>query len=235
MPCRESGSFFTPDPIALKDPTPDAAKSAPEAITSAAVGSADNGKTARSINVEGDQLSLQKEIKNGHRYTCAWRKSQKGCTFAAKVMNDGRVFKSGEHQPGCHRKNGKRTEKQVGVDPTDCRDDMHQFVSERCMHPDHLHETSNRIWADTVDHFRESHGETFQGMSKKQVLSLVNNTRQNSLGGNAVSKAEAQYSGTNNTAFLRHSSTFTDENRIQRMMCFSLPQLLCLLAYPLVS
>ena len=74
----------------------------------------------------------------------------------------------------------------------------------------------------------------FYGWDKSQTCNLVFHPHEQVFGGNAISKIESQYSGTNNTAFLRYSSTFSDEKKMQCMMCFALPQCLNLLLYPLV-
>jgi len=55
------------------------------------------------------------------------------------------------------------------------------------------------------------------------------------LGGDAIGRVEKQYGSNIDSAFLRHSSTFVDEKCMQRMMCFSLPDLLGLLVYTQVS
>ena len=70
---------------------------------------------------------------------------------------------------------------------------------------------------------------------KNQVRNLVYNAHGHVFGGDVISKVECQYSGSVKTGFLCYSSTFVDEKGMQRMMCFSDPQLLALLKYPMVS
>ena len=70
----------------------------------------------------------------------------------------------------------------------------------------------------------------FYGWDKSQTCNLVFHPHEQVFGGNAISKIESQYSGTNNTAFLRYSSTFSDEKKMQRMMSFALH----LILYPWV-
>ncbi len=94
---------------------------------------------------------------------------------------------------------------------------------------------AKEIWKETVKHFRELGGGNFQGLSKMQVTSLVYNTRRDNIGGDAIRKVEAEYSGSKKSAFLRHSCTFSDEKGPQRMMCFGVPELFSHLCYPMVS
>ncbi len=86
-----------------------------------------------------------------------------------------------------------------------------------------------------MEKYRASHGEAFSGLTKSEVKKLVYNTRNETFGSAAVSQVETQYSGPQKSAFLRHSSTFVGKDRMQRMMCFSLPHLLVLLSYEQVS
>ena len=120
----------------------------------------------------------------------------------------------------------------VGMDVSDA---VQQWVEERCVHPDHSHDRPLLVWNDSVRHFREECGEKFVGNTRRQVTDLVYRTRNDVLGGDVISKVESQYSGPQNHAFLRHSSSFTDANCMQKMMCFSKPEFLDLLSYPEVS
>ena len=67
------------------------------------------------------------------------------------------------------------------------------------------------------------------------MRNLVYHSRERIFGSNVISTVETKYSGNERTAFLRHSSTFPDKEKMQRMMVFSLPCLLNLLLYPMVS
>ena len=67
------------------------------------------------------------------------------------------------------------------------------------------------------------------------MQNLVYHSRERIFGSNVISTVETKYSGNKRTAFLRHSSTFPDKEKMQRMMVFSLPCLLNLLLYPMVS
>ena len=116
----------------------------------------------------------------------------------------------------------------------DCTDQMHQWVEECATPADHLHDTPATVWDDFVTHFMKEVGPNFYGLDKSQMRNLVYHSCEWVFGGNAILKIESQYSGTNSTAFLHYSSTFTDEKKMQRMMCFALPQLLNLFLYPLV-
>jgi hypothetical protein len=116
----------------------------------------------------------------------------------------------------------------------DCTDQMHQWVKEQAIHPDHLHDTPVIVWHDCVAHFMKEVGPNFSGLDKSQLCNLVHHSREQVFGGNAISKIESQYSGTSKSTFLRYSSTFSHEKKMQHVMCFALPQLLKLLLYPLV-
>ena len=71
-------------------------------------------------------------------------------------------------------------------------------------------------------------------MTKNQVCKLVYNAHGHCFGEDVISKVETQYSGSNKTAFLRHHASFADDEGMQHIMCFSVPQLLALLNYPIV-
>ena len=107
---------------------------------------------------------------------------------------------------------------------------MHQFVEERAVSNSHMHDTADVIWRDTVAYFRVIGGPSFIGMSKNQVRNLVYNAHGHVFGGDVC-----QYSVSIKTGFRRYSSTFVDQKGMQRMMCFSDPQLLAMLKYPMLS
>lgn len=181
--------------------------------------------------------------KGFERFKCTFHRNTdcKGCNAVIKVKqnDDGTetIIAEGNHADGCIRRNG-RTVRTVAVEessPVDYTSEMKQFVEERATSDDHRNDLPNKIWSDTVAHFRENYGQNFTGMTKSQVTSLVYNCRKSVFGGDVVSKVEQMYSGDQNKAFLWHHSSFVDKNGMQRMMCFSLPQLLALLMYPAVS
>jgi hypothetical protein len=149
-----------------------------------------------------------------------------------KEFDGGTMAFTGKHAPGCLRRNGK----QVPLPSTssNCSDQMHQWVEQRATHPDHLHDPADLIWRDCVAHFTEVIGPNFNGLDKSQIRNLVYHSREKTFGSNAIAKVESQYSGPSATAFLRCNTTFTDEKKMQRMMCFALPALLNLLMYPMV-
>jgi hypothetical protein len=72
---------------------------------------------------------------------------------------------------------------------------MHQFVEEHAFSNGHTHDIADVIWRDTVAHFRVIGGPNFTGMSKNQVKNLVDNASGCVFGGDVISKAECQYSG----------------------------------------
>ena len=92
-----------------------------------------------------------------------------------------------------------------------------------------------KIWAVSNDEFCAKGGPNYRGMRKEQVRDLVRNTRKKRIGGDSISKVEAEFCGTKESAFLRHSSIFADIKRLQQMMCFATPELLRYLLYPKVS
>jgi hypothetical protein len=61
-------------------------------------------------------------------------------------------------------------------------------------------------------------------MLQMQTIFMIIQPIARIFGGNAISKVESQYSGTNNMAFLCYSASFADEKKMQHMMCFSIPQ-----------
>ena len=72
-------------------------------------------------------------------------------------------------------------------------------------------------------------------MRKEQVWKLVCNTKQKQVGGDTIGKIEGEYSGDKRDAFLCHSSIFSDKKGPQRMMAFSVPELMSYLNYAMVS
>ena len=85
------------------------------------------------------------------------------------------------------------------------------------------------------DEFFEKEGPSYQGMRKEQVQKLVRNTKQKQICGDAIGKIEVEYSGDKRDAFLCHSSIFSDKKGPQRMMAFSVPELMSYLNYAMVS
>ena len=180
----------------------------------------------------GFAFTLHKRLKNGSRLRCSSFRSEPECTAVLKEFDDGTTAFTGKHAPGCLRRNGK----QVPLPSTssNCSDQMHQWVEQRATHPDHLHDPADLIWRDCVAHFTEVIGPNFNGLDKSQIRNLVYHSREKTFGSNAIAKVESQYSGPSATAFLCCNTTFTDEKKMQRMMCFALPALLNLLMYPMV-
>ena len=112
---------------------------------------------------------------------------------------------------------------------------MYQWIEQRSTDSDHLHDTPAVVWRDCVAHFTKEVGPNFYGLDKTQMQNLVYHARERTFGGNTISKVETQYGGTNKAAFMWYSSTFSDDDKMEQMMCFALPQPLNLLVYPMVS
>ena len=160
----------------------------------------------------------------------------KGCTAFVKVCPKGDgteiIISDGTHAQACEALNGRKV--QVHDASKDCSVEMHQFIEERCVSEQHCADLPEKIWNDTMAHFRESRGSNFNGMTKNKAKSLVYNARERSFGGDGISKTEQLFSGSEDRAFLREHRLFVDKDGMQRMMCFSLPMLLALLKYPKV-
>ena len=88
---------------------------------------------------------------------------------------------------------------------------------------------------DICYHFCETIRNDFKGLTKTQVRNLVYHACEGAFGGDATSKVESQYSGSDKTAFLHHHASFADEEKMQLIVCISDHQLLALLMYPMVS
>lgn len=183
---------------------------------------------------EGFQFTFHKRLKEGNRYRCCSNRSVTDCDIVLKVLFNGDTIVTGSHGTGCARRNGKKVNA-LPVESNDCTEQMHQWVEERSTHPDHLHDPPSIVIRDCITHFTNEVGSNFHGMEKQQIRNLVYHSRERIFGSNAISTVETKYSGNDRTAFLRHSSTFPDKEKMQRMMVFSLPCLLNLLMYPMVS
>ena len=112
---------------------------------------------------------------------------------------------------------------------------MKQFVDEHMNQDDYCRNPPEKIWNDTVAHFRELVGNKFSGLSKDQVKAQFYNARECLNCGDAITKVEQMYAGDKNKAFLCHNLSFVDEKKMQHIMYFGLPQLMTLLLYLLVS
>ena len=183
---------------------------------------------------EGYQFTFHKRLKDGLRFRCSSHRSDNDCNIVLKHLSNGETVVSGSHGPSCARKNGKKVEA-LPVESNDCTEQMHQWVEERSTDPDHLHDPPSKVIRDCISHFTKEVGSNFHGMEKAQMRNLVYHSRERIFGSNVISTVETKYSGNDRTAFLRHSSTFPDKEKMQRMMVFSLPCLLNLLLYPMVS
>lgn len=183
---------------------------------------------------EGFQFTFHKRLKDGNRYRCCSHRSEAECNIVLKVCSNGETVVSGSHGTGCARKNGKKVEA-LPIESNDCTEQMHQWVEERSTHPDHLHDPPSVVIRDCISHFTNEVGPNFHGMEKAQMRNLVYHSCKRIFGSNVISTVETKYSGNERTAFLCHSSTFPDKEKMQRMMVFSLPCLLNLLLYPMVS
>ncbi len=186
------------------------------------------------------QYTFHKFLSKGWiRMKCSFHRNSacKNCNAFIKVLqnDDGTeaIISGGEHVPACITKNSGPA--QHHDQAKDCTEVMKDFVEKRATSNDHHTDLPNKIWNDTVAHFRSIMGLNFQGMTKSQVRSLVYNVRERSFGGDVVSKVEQLYSGDIKNSFLRHHVSFPDEDCCQRIMCFSDPQLLALLSYASVS
>jgi hypothetical protein len=67
------------------------------------------------------------------------------------------------------------------------------------------------------------------------MRNLVYHSCERIFGSNVISTVETKYSSNERTAFLCRSSAFPDKEKMQRIMVFSLPCLLNVLLYPMVS
>ena len=86
--------------------------------------------------------------------------------------------------------------------------DMETFVKDLAL--EDLSLPAGKIWMKVVDHFKAINP-NFAGLTKEQMTSLVYNTRRDNIGGDAVRKVEAEYSGSTKSAFLRKSLLFHSE------------------------
>ncbi len=68
---------------------------------------------------------------------------------------------------------------------------MHQWVENRAIHPDHLHDSPGKVWHDCVDHFLLTVGPNFTGLSNNQMLSHVYHARDHVTGRNVISTVRA--------------------------------------------
>jgi hypothetical protein len=93
----------------------------------------------------------------------------------------------------------------------------------------------NKIWEKVNLEFIKEYGENYQGLWRDQVTKLVYNERRAETGVNAICEIEIEYSGRSQMAFLRQSTMYHDKDKVQRMMCVAVPQLLKLLLYAKVS
>eukprot|EP00956_Cyclotella_meneghiniana_P038747 scaffold159419_cov62-Cyclotella_meneghiniana.AAC.6 len=169
---------------------------------------------------EGYQFTFHKRLKDGLRFRCSCQRSVKDCDIVLKHLSNGETVVSGSHGVGCDRRNGKKVET-APIESNDCTEQMHQWVEERSTEPDHLHDPPSKVIADCISHFTKEVGSNFHGMEKTQMRNLVYHSRERIFGSNVISTVETKYSGDERTAFLRHSSTFTDKEKMQRMMAFA--------------
>jgi hypothetical protein len=183
---------------------------------------------------EGFQFTFHKRLKDGSRYRCCSHHSETECNIVLKVCSNGETVVSGSHGTGCARKNGKKVEA-LSIESNDCTEQMHQWVEERSTHPDCLHDPPSVVICDCISHFPNEVGPNFHGMEKAKMRNLMYHSRERIFGSNVISTVKTKYSGNERTAFLCHSSTFPDKEKMQRKMVFSLPCLLNLLLYPMVS
>eukprot|EP00804_Cyclotella_cryptica_P019805 CCRYP_009698-RA/>CCRYP_009698-RA protein AED:0.16 eAED:0.16 QI:838/1/1/1/0/0/5/278/686 len=193
-----------------------------------------------------DEMSytFHKMLSNGwQRFKCSCFRAKDVaglCNAYLKVLpkdDEDHIVRGGNHAPACLKHNSHKVlvNAEIVDKAQDVQDAMYQFVEERCTSIDHRSDSLEVIWNDTCKHFREIAGKNYIGMTKSQVRKLVYNAGDRCFGGDVISKVEAQYSGSNKTAFLRHHASFADDEGMQRIMCFSVPQLLALLNYPMVQ
>ena len=139
------------------------------------------------------QYTKNRTIKSGVRYKCSFWRSAKGqCNAALNVKFDGRIVQYGVHGPSCFLKNGLNVDKHYGVNGCDCRGSMKQFVTERCVLPQHQMKSVQQVWEAAMEKYRASHGEAFSGLTKSEVKKLVYNTCNETFGSAAVSQVETQ-------------------------------------------
>ena len=159
----------------------------------------------------------------------------KGCTAFVKVYPKGdgteTIISDETHAQACEALNGRKG--QVHDASEDCSVVMHQFIEERYISEQHGTILPEKIWNDTMVHFRESLCSNFNGMTKNKAKSLVYNAWERSFEDDGIPKMEQLFSGSEDRAFL-WDRLFVDKDGMQWMMCFSLPMLLALLKYPKV-
>ena len=105
----------------------------------------------------------------------------------------------------------------------------------RATNSDHLHYPLTVIFQDCIAHFTETIGSNFHDLDKIQIHNPVYHSWEPISGSNAIFTVEAKYSSNNSNAFLRYSALFSDKDEMQCMMYFTVPCLLNLLIYLMVS
>lgn len=166
-------------------------------------------------------------VKGVSRYYCKYGRSCDGCDFAAKIQPSGAVLVSGSHTTQCAFKNGIADRPGTKFTMKDCKEIMKQETIKMARDPKHY--TPEEVWSTVSTKAKAEFGDVYIGLKKRQVTDLVHNTRKKEHGGNAIRAVEERYGGTKNDAFLRHSCSFADKKKMQRMMCFAVPGLLSFL------
>lgn len=162
---------------------------------------------------------------------CWW--SEKEFNAILEVFGNSQDSAPGEHTSCCSHRNDVLCSGIISsVD--ECTDWMCQWLEQCATYPDHLHDTTAIIWQDYVTHFTEQLGQTFVAWINTKTK-FVYHARERTVEGKTISKVEIKYRRTNQYAFLRYSSTSSDDDWIQLMMCFAPPQPLNILLYHMVS
>ena len=193
------------------------------------------GNPPRKVNDDGLSMTHKNQSKNSVQYRCkVWRST--GCKREIKVNRAGEIMTYGSHTANCYFK--------AGVEPPDeLKEETREFGA---IHNEEMWMRVSKMAKETVKSAGEiwdavngdmiaKYGSGYQGLRKDQVQKLVYKQRAEEAGVDAVSKIEAKYSGKSSSAFLRQSSVFADKDKIQRMMCFAIPELLKCLLYARVS
>ena len=152
------------------------------------------------------------------------------------VYVGGNIKEAGEHKPGCYLKSGRELppglKGSVPVVGGNFFDEMHADVKQIAEETTDLPEA---VWMAISNKYRTIVGPNYRGMRKDQVKALVKDVRRSKIGGDVIQQVESEYCGSKSEAFVRMSSIFSDENGLQRIMCFCRASLVHYLEYPQVS
>jgi hypothetical protein len=148
-----------------------------------------------------------------------------------KVNMVGRIEYVGEHLEQCYHRAGIEPPEHFESEKPLIGQDMTKKMSASVATlAQEMRKRPNKIWEKVNKEFIEEGGNNYQGLRKDQVTKMVYNERAEEAGIDAIRKVELNYSRPSRMAFLRHYSMFTHKEKIQRMLCFAVPELLILLS-----